>query len=51
MIWAAKEGRTQNVELLLEALANRHLRDRDGRTALDWARHINHTEMIAVLQR
>ena len=50
LIWAAKEGRAPSVELLLEASANRHLRDRDGRTALDWARHMNHAEVIAVLQ-
>jgi len=51
LIWAAKEGRTANVKLLLEAAANRHLQDRDGRTALDWARQIESAELSVILER
>ena len=50
LIWAAKEGRVENVRLLLDAAADSALHDRDGLTALDWARRIGHAELVAALQ-
>jgi ankyrin repeat protein len=47
---AARAGQQAAVKLLLQAGADRTLRDPEGKTALDWARAGNHTAVAALLE-
>ena len=44
------ETRKAIVELLLKNGADKSLRDKTGKTALDWAKEIGHTEMVEILK-
>lgn len=46
---AAMDGKHANVALLLAAGADRNHRDRNRRTALDWARAEGHTDVVTLL--
>lgn len=50
LIWAAKQGHTETVEVLLRHGADRTLKDFDGRTAADWAQQAAHVKALALLQ-
>ena len=45
LIWAAKEGHLDSVDRLLVAGADKTVRDRQGRSALDWAHIKGHDEI------
>jgi ankyrin repeat protein len=47
---AAISGRTKICEMLLALGADPSLKDKDGKTALDWARLKNESECVALLQ-
>ena len=47
---AASVGDLQTVKLLLQAGANKSLRDEDGKTALYWARREKHLDVVRVLE-
>ncbi|KAI5687357.1 Ankyrin repeats protein [Leishmania braziliensis] len=49
LVWAAREGFSEVMELLLSRGANRHIADSDGWTALQHARVRNHLEAVYVL--
>ncbi|MCW9014837.1 MAG: ankyrin repeat domain-containing protein [Gammaproteobacteria bacterium] len=49
LIWSAKEGHYQNVKTLIEAGADKNLRDLSGKSALDWARENQHSEIVNLL--
>jgi ankyrin repeat protein len=49
LIWAAKEGHLQMVDYLLMAGANASLQDHQGKTALDWARQMQHQAIVQTL--
>jgi len=46
LIWAAKEGHLNSVDRLLIAGADKTLKDRQGRSALDWAQVKGHDEVV-----
>ena len=50
LILAAAEGRTKICEMLLALGADPSLKNKDGKTALDWARQRNKPECAALLQ-
>ncbi|GET85552.1 hypothetical protein, conserved [Leishmania tarentolae] len=50
LIWAAREGFAETIELLLSRGADRRIVDNDGRTALQHARIRNHPEAVEVLE-
>ena len=49
LIWAANRGHLNTVRLLLELGADASRRDDQGRSARDWARVQQHTEVVALL--
>lgn len=49
LIWAAKRGHGETVQLLLELGADPAVADRQGRTARDWALRQGHAELAALL--
>lgn len=49
LVCAAKCGRTANVEILQSHGASPDSRDKDGRTALDWAAENKHKEIVDIL--
>ncbi len=49
MIWAAKLGHVATVKLLLNQGADQSFRDKDGKSALDWSREMEHGEITALL--
>ncbi|TPP52963.1 Ankyrin repeats (3 copies) family protein [Leishmania donovani] len=50
LVWAAREGFSEVMELLLSRGADRHITDSDGWTALQHARVRNHPEAVYVLE-
>ncbi|KAG5487723.1 hypothetical protein LSCM1_08088 [Leishmania martiniquensis] len=50
LVWAAREGFSEVMELLLSRGADRHLSDSDGWTALQHARARSHPEAVYVLE-
>ncbi|KAG5508324.1 hypothetical protein JIQ42_08246 [Leishmania sp. Namibia] len=50
LVWAAREGFSEVMELLLSRGADRHIADSDGWTALQHARVRNHPEAVYVLE-
>ena len=50
LIWASKEGRVENVKILLEAGADPGLKDKMGKTALDWAKEKENQELVVLLR-
>ncbi len=50
LMYAASVGDATTIKLLLRHGANPKMRDRDGRTALDWARDVNKIAVIRVLE-
>ena len=51
LMFAAEAGNTQMVEVLLQAGADRSIKDRHGNTALDLATSAKKDEVIAILQK
>jgi ankyrin repeat protein len=51
LMYAAESGDKQMIEVLLQAGANRAIKDRHGKTALDIATSAKRNEVIAVLQK
>lgn len=49
LIWAARQGHLATVRLLLELGADRAVRDRQGRSARDWADAQRHWQVAALL--
>lgn len=49
LMFAAAEGQTEVVKKLLDAGADKTLTDKDGDTALDFARNNNHKETVQLL--
>jgi ankyrin repeat protein len=49
LIWAAKRGHLETVRVLLTAGARTDLRDREGRSALDWAESRGDPELAAAI--
>lgn len=49
LIWAAQRGHVDTVRLLLDLGADRTIRDRQGRSARDWAGLQDHPEVVALL--
>jgi len=49
LIWAAKRGHRETVEVLLALGADPQRRDRQGRSARDWAVAQGHPEVMALL--
>ena len=47
---AASNNRPTIIKVLLAAAADPSIRDNDGKTALDWARHRGHSEVVAMLE-
>ena len=50
LMWAARNGRTKICVMLLALGADPSLKDKHGKTALDWAREYNKPECAALLQ-
>ena len=48
--WAALHGKIQVVEALLNAGADKAVKDEDGRTALDLAQYNNHPAIVKLLR-
>jgi ankyrin repeat protein len=51
LMTAAAEGLADVVRILLEAGANRDIKDQDGDTALTFARQNGHTEVVKLLEK
>ena len=49
LIWAAKRGHVEVVATLLELGADRGVRDRQGRSAIDWAGANGHAVVVRLL--
>jgi ankyrin repeat protein len=49
LIWAAKRGHIETVRILLAAGARTDLRDRQGRSALDWAESRGEPDLVAAI--
>ena len=49
LMYAASNGHPACVEVLLEKKANASLKDNNGKTALDLAKHYNHTAIVNML--
>ncbi len=49
LIWAAKQGHRDAVQVLLTQGANPALIDKSGKTAADWARENRHARTLALL--
>ena len=50
LMWAAEDGVTESVKILLENGADIHAKNKNGRTALDLAMNNQHTEVVQLLQ-
>lgn len=50
LMFAAAEGQTEVVRILLTNRADPSLKDKDGETALDFAQNNNHSKVISLLQ-
>ena len=50
LMTAAGRGFMKDVDILLQLGANLHLKARDGRTALDWARTWERSEICNLLE-
>ena len=50
LMWAAEDGVTESVKILLENGADIHAKNKNGRTALDLAMMGQHTEIVQLLQ-
>lgn len=51
LIWSAKQGQAQAVEVLLAHGADATLKDFSGHTAADWARESGRTDILTLLER
>lgn len=51
LIWAAKLGHTAAVNQLLSQGADKTLRDKGGKSALDWSREMGHGSITAALSQ
>lgn len=49
LMWAAAEGNTEVVKVLLRAGADKHMKDKDSDTAFDFAKQKGHEETARVL--
>ena len=50
LMTAAAEGHVEVVEILLDAGADKNIEDKDGDTALSFARKNGHAEVVALLE-
>ncbi|MBN1130335.1 MAG: ankyrin repeat domain-containing protein [Chitinispirillaceae bacterium] len=50
LILAVKAGQLQLVKLMIEKGADKNRKDREGKTALDWANELQHSEVSALLR-
>lgn len=49
LMLAVKNGKVGAATILMEEGANPHIRDREGKTAVDYAKAMNHQEMVDIL--
>lgn len=49
LIRAALYGKSKALQALIEGGADKNIKDKQGRTALEWAKKYNHPEIVEIL--